>query len=147
LQQQWSAESDSDRLLAEGASLLASRDFERAYQLLERAAGGLPDSELAQFNLGLAAIGLERWEVAERALGRAIELNPSRAESYLNRGIALQYLDLCDEAITVLKRGLELQPDLTQSHYYLYECYRRLGDEKAAAEHRRLYSASVEGDR
>ena len=144
LRKRWALESNPDALLAEGANLLASGSSADAFPLLERAAQGLPDSELANFNLGLAAIKLERWKVAEHAMGRAIELNPSRAESYLNRGIALQYLDRCQEAIEVLERALDLQDDLLQSHYYLYECHRRLGNEAEAAEHRELYNASVQ---
>ena len=52
------------------------------------------DARVFQFggNFGLAANRLERWDEAERAFGRAAELNPARTESRLNHGIALYQL-------------------------------------------------------
>ncbi|MCP3978729.1 MAG: tetratricopeptide repeat protein [bacterium] len=139
-----SEESDPHVLLEEGASLLAGGDATGAFDLLQRAAADLPDSEIAQFNLGLAAIRLERWEEAASALGRAAELNPSRAEAHLNRGIALTYVQRFEDATVPLLRSVELQPDLTQAHYYLYQCYKNLGQPEQSNAHLLLYNESVE---
>lgn len=143
LAERWSEETDPYQLLTEGANKLASQDFEGAYELLRRAAEGLPDSEQAHFNAGLAAARLEKWSEAAGALGRAIALNPGRAESYLNHGIALQYLESYPQAIEALETALEMQPDLIQSHYYLYVCYRNTGDAEAAARHLARYNEAA----
>ena len=143
LEKKWQKETDPTRLLENGAKLLASGNIDAAFPLLERSARQLSGSEFAHFNLGLAAVRLERWATAERALGRSIELNPDRAEAYLNRGLALSYLERHADAIVLLERALEMQPDLTQSHFYLYVCYRGLGDQTVALEHLALYDASV----
>ena len=139
LDAEWAAEDDPHLLLDEGAKLLASGDAEGAFALLQRAADGLPDHEPANFNLGLAALRLERWDVAERAFEHALKQNSGRAESRLNRGIALQSLQRFDEAIAELQQALAVQPDLFQAHYYLYESYRQLGDTVRSVEHLQKY--------
>lgn len=139
LDAEWAAEDDPQLLLDEGAKLLASGDAEGAFALLQRAADGLPDHEPASFNLGLAALRLERWAEAERAFERAATQNPGRAESRLNRGIALQSLRRFDEAIADLQQALALRPELFQAHYYLYESYRQSGDSVRSVEHLQKY--------
>jgi tetratricopeptide (TPR) repeat protein len=131
-----------DQLAQEAATLLATGDAAGALPLLERVTAELPDSEVAWFNLGLAALQLERWEAAEAAFARATELNPRRGESRLHRGAALQRLGRCREALGELELALELRPDLAQAHYYLYACHKELGNGRAAAEHRSAYNES-----
>lgn len=144
LEELWSAEDDPEALAREGASLLAGGDAEHAFELLERAAAGLPESEITWFNLGLAAIRLERWEAAEQAMLRAVALNPSRVEAHLYRGAALQALERCEEAVVVLKEVLATDPGLSQAHYYLHFCYHALGHYDASQAHLRLYNQARE---
>jgi tetratricopeptide (TPR) repeat protein len=127
-------ETDPHVLLEQGGNLLAAGDAEQALTLLERASRELPDEEIAWFNLGLAALKLERWEAAERALLHATKINPSRAS-------ALQELGRCAEAIEALNRTLELAPDKTEAYYYLYACHAELGNHAAAQEALRRYNA------
>ena len=138
----WDQESDADALLAEGASLLAGGNAQNAFDLLQRAAAALPRSEIAQFNLGLAAIRLERWEVADTALASACELNPNRAEALFNHGIALVYLKRYPEAIERLDRTVAMRPDLYQAHYYLSLAYRNTGDDERSHAEMDLYDAA-----
>jgi tetratricopeptide (TPR) repeat protein len=135
---------DPDDLLQEGSKLLAAGDVAGALPLLERAAAALPASEIAAFNLGLAATRLERWDVAERALARAVALNPARAEGALYLGVALRGLGRCADAIGSLDRALTLAPDLSAAHYYLYECHKALQHPADALRHRELYERSRE---
>jgi len=144
LNQRLEEESDPYRLLEQGAARLASHDFVGALDLLQRAASALPDSEVAWFNLGVAASRMENWEAAAEALGHAVTLNPERAEGWLNRGIALQNLKRCNEAIPVLEGALARQAGLGQAHYYLYVCHRNLGDEAAANSHLADYNETLE---
>jgi tetratricopeptide (TPR) repeat protein len=143
LEQRWDAETDAETLSRRGANLLAGGDAAGAFDLLQRAAEGMPGSEMTWFNLGLAAGRLERWEEAERAMERAITLNPARADGYLHRGAALQRLERCPEAIPLLNRALSLDGNLMQAHYYLYFCYHAVGDYEASGEHRKLYEKST----
>lgn len=142
LAERWSAETDPDELAREGANVLAGGDAARAFELLQRAAQQLPGSEIAWFNLGLAAIRLERWSAAHEAMERATEINPSRAEAYLYRGAALQNLERCAEAIPPLEKALQLDPELDQAHYYLYFCHRALGHREPTRRHLELYNRS-----
>jgi tetratricopeptide (TPR) repeat protein len=141
----WREEEDHDLLAREGGNMLAGGDAAGAFELLERAVAGLPDSESAWFNFGLAAMQLEQWSDADRAMARALEINPSRAEGYLYRGAALQSLERCEEAIPLLEKALSLSAALTQSHFYLYFCHHALGQNEASQEHLALYNESRQG--
>lgn len=144
LEASWAEEDEPELLAAEGASTLLAGDAARAFELLDRAAAALPDSEFAWYNLGLAAIQLERWDDAERAMEHAIGINPSRAEAYLQRGAALQRLDRCDQAVPMLEQALSLDAAMAQAHYYLYQCHRATGNPDGARHHLELYNDYVE---
>ena len=131
-----------DALLQEGTKLLAAGDVEGALPLLERASAALPESEIAWFNLGLAAVRLERWDTAQGALSRAVRLNPARAEGALYLGVALRGLGRCGDAIRELDRSLTLAPELSAAHYYLFECHKALGHTAETLRHRTLYEQS-----
>ncbi len=145
LEERWRAEEDPDALARQGSNILAGGDAAGAFEMLSRAVEGAPDSEVAWFNLGLAAIRLERWSDAERAFEVAVTLNPGRADGYLHRGAALQRLGRCREAIPLLKKALALDAGQGQAHYYLYFCYHEVGDYDASMEHRWLYERSIGG--
>lgn len=134
-------ETEPDKLAEQGGNLLAAGDAEQAFELLDRASRSLADEEIVWFNLGLAALKLERWEAAQRALLQATKINPERAESFLNRAIALQKIGRCAEAIEALKRTLKLTPERTDAYYYVYACHVELGNTEAAQEALRRYNA------
>jgi tetratricopeptide (TPR) repeat protein len=133
---------DPDAWTREAVTLLTSGDAAGATVLLERAAAVRPDSELVWYNLGLAALRLKSWDVAERACARALEINPDRAATHLNHAVALEALDRCPEVIAKLDAALVRWPDLHDAHAYLYRCHSRLGHADAAAEHLRLHEQS-----
>lgn len=124
---------DADALFHEGSNRLATGDFEGAIGLLERAVAADPSLELAWFNLGVAALRLERNERAVEALGRARALRPDRPETRLNLGTALAVVDRCDEAVAILDPLVVEFPEMKSAQYYRYTCHTRLGDEAAAA--------------
>lgn len=140
LAQQWKAADDPHALLAEGSQLLAVGDAASAFDLLQRAAELQADSEVAWYNLGLAAMKLERWENAEQAFARAATLHPDRAETLLNQGISLYNLSRCPEAILTLERALSLKAPLPAAHYYLHHCHKALGHEQEMRRHLELYN-------
>lgn len=125
--------------LAEGAGLLAAGDHEGALPYLRRAAFAMSDSEIAWFNLGLAALKADNLMESEEAFGRAARINPTRPDIYLNRGAALTRLERYDEAVEQLTQALQLDGSLKNAHYYLYRAYLALGEQAKAAEHRARY--------
>ncbi|HVR29663.1 MAG TPA: tetratricopeptide repeat protein [Thermoanaerobaculia bacterium] len=139
LADRWSRESDPHLLLEEGTRRLAAGDPHGAYDLLARAAPRLDDLEAAWYNLGMAALRLERWDDAANALGRATEINPERADSFFFRGRALVERGLWAEAMAPLLRSLELDPTRARAHYDLSVCYRETGRDELAARHREAY--------
>jgi tetratricopeptide (TPR) repeat protein len=139
----WEEISDPHALMNEGTQRLAAGDAEGSFDLLERAAAGLPDLEAAWYNLGMAAYGMKRWDRAAEALVRAAELNPERAASPFFAGVALSHLERCGEAVPMLERALELDPARRDAHYYLAGCLRALGRIDESERHRRLYSESA----
>lgn len=143
LKLKWEGETDPQSLLSEGTRLFISGDVAAAFAMLQRAAAALPDSEIASFNCGLAAMRLERWSEAADAFERAITLNPGRADSLLNRGIALVHLERWADAIGPLDRALALQADPIQAHYHLYQCHQALGNLEQAQAHLARYNAAA----
>jgi tetratricopeptide (TPR) repeat protein len=137
-------ETDPAKLFEEGTDLLGAGDYPGALALLERAAPGLAGSgyaEPAWYNLGNAAVKLERWDDAARAFEQALAVNPERADSHFKRGVALHHLERCREAVPALRRALELAPDKRDAHYYLGACHSKLGDAAAAAREMALFNA------
>lgn len=130
--QTWEKENDPRALFDEGTRRLTTGDAASAIDLLRRAAPQLPELEAAWYNLGMAAYRLEDWETTASAFSRAAELNAERVQSHYFRGIALGHLNRCAEAVIELKRALELDSKEKRAHYYLYDCYKKLGDLEAA---------------
>ena len=139
LRQQRLSESDPDKLLADGGRLLAAGNAAEAIELLKRAAFALPDSEAAWYNLGLAALKLERWETAEKAYREAIRTNPARIDAVLNHAISLANLERCGEAVPELESVERSAPEMIAALYWLYFCYDKLENAEKTTEYRRLY--------
>ncbi|MCG8455257.1 MAG: tetratricopeptide repeat protein [Holophagales bacterium] len=137
----WTRESDPQDLFAEGTKRLTAGDSASALELLRRAAPGLPRLEAAWYNLGMAAYREEAWETVVEAFGKAAELAPERAQTFFFRGLALEKLDRCAEAVPDLDRAVTLDPSRAIAHYYLADCYARLGEAAKSAHHRQLYDA------
>ncbi len=125
---------DPAELLEEGTRRLAVGDDLGALSALEPAARALPGNELAWYSLGLAAVRLERWQLAAEALARAVELDPSNPASRLNLGTAQARLGRCEAAVASLEALLGDHPGTWQAHYWLATCYAELGDDAKARE-------------
>ena len=138
------SETSPEKLFEEGTDLLGAGDAAGAIELLARAAPALAGSgyaEPAWYNLGNAAVKLERWEQAAHAFEQAIAVNPTRTDSHFKRGVALFHLGRCAESVPALQRTLELQADKRDAHFYLSGCYARLGNAAAAAREKALFEA------
>ena len=109
-------------LVQAGRQLLANGDPASAVDSLREATHASPDSEDAHLFLGVAL-----WqssadaEAALRSLGRAIRINPQRAEAHYRRGLVLQAAGNTDEALEAFRSSVQLAPSLV-------EAQRALGD-------------------
>ncbi|MCH9649322.1 MAG: tetratricopeptide repeat protein [Deltaproteobacteria bacterium] len=140
--EKWQGESDPQELFDEGTQRLTTGDAAGAFELLERAAPHFPELEAAWYNLGMAAYRLEKWETVAEAFEKASALNPERPDSIYFAGIGASKLGRCQGAVALLKKALEMDAKRNQAHYYLYDCYRQLGDAAAAARHLEAYRAT-----
>ena len=71
---------DVERQIGEARNALLSRQFEQAHSRYERLLRQLPQSAVLWFEYGNAALGLRRFEEAERGWIKALELDPRNAE-------------------------------------------------------------------
>lgn len=81
--------------------------IEERIEQWERMAREVPD-DMAFFSLGNAYREAERYEDADQAFGKALEMNPGLSRAYQLRGQVLIKLDRKEDATAVLKRGYEV---------------------------------------
>jgi tetratricopeptide (TPR) repeat protein len=62
---------------------------------------------------------LKRYDEAEAAYRKAIDLNPSYATAYYNLGILLKDLKRYDEAEAAYRKAIELNPSYATAYYNL----------------------------
>jgi len=70
-------------------------------------------------NVGVLLKDLERYDEAESAFRKAIELDPSLAPVYYNLGIVLGNLERYDEAESAFRKAIELDPSDGDAYYNL----------------------------
>jgi predicted O-linked N-acetylglucosamine transferase (SPINDLY family) len=100
----------------------------------------VPDQADALQLLGILAGQTGNLEAALDYLGRAIVLEPARAEHHYNRGELLRRAGRWEEASAAFRRALELGPSLAQAHANLASVLHQQGrlDEAIAAYRRAL---------
>jgi Flp pilus assembly protein TadD len=86
---------------------------------------------------GTAYLEKKDWMEAEKALQRAITLDPKSSDAYLALGAVLNQTKDYPRAEAVLLRGLELNSDAPGGHYELAKTYWELGRWQEAAPHAR----------
>ena len=96
----WDAKAELERALELDPDLVAAmvylshlalddHDWERAADLLERAAKVEPNSADIQMNLGIAYRGLGQYELSKKAYEEALRLNPEDPSPYINIAVLL----------------------------------------------------------
>jgi TolB-like protein len=94
---------------------------------------GLADTLILQHDYGYknAKIILPK---AEKAISRALELDPNLAEAHASMGLLYSNLHKGGAAIRKLKKAVELQPSYAEAHNWLSWNYQLLGDAVNALE-------------
>ncbi len=107
-----------------GMLSLKNGAFEEALQyLLQSSQAASQDDCVLQSNLGLVYKKLGRGQEAEKALMRAIEINPDRLEAFVNLGYLYQESHNWGKAASSFKRALKLDPTLWDVHLCLCDVY------------------------
>jgi tetratricopeptide (TPR) repeat protein len=132
LDQKWRQSNDAQALLEEGSARLSAGDPKGAYPLLVRATALASSSDIAWYNRGLAALGLERWADAEKAFTKVLALSPGMIDAAYSRAQARVHLEEFERALEDLHRVVEQDPERKAPWYYVYKCHTALGNEEQA---------------
>jgi tetratricopeptide (TPR) repeat protein/polyferredoxin len=126
------------------------RDAEREYrEIVSGACAGpaapVPDLVSAHQELGDLLAQRQEFAAAAEHLGRAVVLDPDRAEAWATYGGFLAELGRLDEAIQALQTGVRLDPTLAKAEYNLGTILAHFGRfEAAVASYERAAAAGLE---
>lgn len=86
------------------------QDFERAVGLYRSYLELRPEDAVAHNNLGIALLGLDRWEEGMLALRRSVELDPEQRGGQYSLATALAELGRYQEALEHYQKAHEIDP-------------------------------------
>jgi tetratricopeptide (TPR) repeat protein len=98
---------------------------------------------IAWTNLGVILDDMKRFDEAEEAYKRAIEIDPDYAQAWYNLGVLLYDMKRFDEALDACKKALEIDPDYAKAWYNLGLL---LDDMKRFDEAEEAYKRAIEID-
>lgn len=116
------------RALQVRAAALLDTDPERACEMMQIAAEGLPKDARAWFNFGAAALRARRWSDAERAYDTVLVLDAGWIEALEGRTDARIRGGRYAEALPDLERIKQVRPDTRRTWGLWVEYYRGIGD-------------------
>jgi Flp pilus assembly protein TadD len=99
-----------------------------AVELWDRIAAAAPMSAEARFNFGVSLFDLERFDDAETALRRAVEMKPDAAWTHLRLANVLHAVGRWREAEASYVKALSLDPNSHRAQLDLGHLYLGLGD-------------------
>jgi len=124
--------SDLAQLLAAGQAAHDQRSFEEAIRIYNRvialSANQPRMAAVANLRIGNAYMAQGKFGNAEVAFARAVELNPSDAESYNNLGEALGELKQYPRALEAFTKAINLDQRLLKAKYNQAVSYDRMGN-------------------
>lgn len=119
--------------------LSRAKQNKEAFELLEAAVKNLPNTPELVYDYALAAERLQKFDLMESELRRAIAFKPDFAAAYNALGYSFADRNVkIDEAIRLIQKGLELSPN---DHYMLDSlgwAYYRKGDLEQAIQYLQL---------
>lgn len=114
---------------AQAAILSRAKQLTEAFKLLEGAVKNMPNTPELVYDYALAAERLQKFDLMESELRRAIAYKPDFAAAYNALGYSFADRNIkLDEAVVLIQKGLELSPN---DHYMLDSlgwAYYRKGD-------------------
>ena len=122
-----------------------AEDYEAARQTAAAAVQLLPDEPLGHYLLGLALIGLERYDEAIPTWQRLVTLSPDLPFVHVNLAGALGSAGRVEEAVEAMSRALELAPGKVRYWFVRGQWNERLGRHEAAiADYDRVLELAAE---
>jgi tetratricopeptide (TPR) repeat protein len=112
-------------------------EFEQVVRDAEAVIADMPESGLAYEALGAGQLALGRMDEAERALGRATELEPDQPGPWTKLGIVRMESGNIRDAMDAFNRALDADDDYRFAHQRLGLIYEYEGDSARAIEHLR----------
>jgi tetratricopeptide (TPR) repeat protein/spermidine synthase len=129
------AHKDEPRILLEaGAALQSLGDADGAVEVLGRAAALMPGDPRPWFHMGLAHARAGRWEKAEGAYRRVIEIDPDNVLALDNLAMSIMALGDPYEAAEVLERAARLDPAFHRTWVHLGDAFLARGEPQIALE-------------
>lgn len=120
----------------QAAILSRAKQNQEAFDLLDAAVRNLPNTPELVYDYALAAERLQKFDLMESELRRAIAFKPDFAAAYNALGYSFADRNIkIDEAIRLIQKGLELSPN---DHYMLDSlgwAYYRKGDLEQAVQY------------
>jgi tetratricopeptide (TPR) repeat protein len=123
-----------DRYLV-ASVMLQEKQYQPASHILEDYVTQRPEDAKGHLGLGLAYVNMLRYAEAQKALERALEINPSLAEAEHQLGLLASQQGDRQGAIQHWQRAVALKPDHARALFYLGTMYLESGDiDKAEAD-------------
>jgi tetratricopeptide (TPR) repeat protein len=118
------APDDARKHLEDGRYLLSSGgDLNKSIDLFQKAIQRYPQYSEAYFLMGVAYSSQKKWDHAEKALQKTIELNKNAVGAYLALGLVENEKKEYSEAEKHLLKAVELSPNSPDAHFELGRAY------------------------
>ncbi len=127
-----------------GLAELENEQPGRAEPIFRELVEALPDEPLGHADLAIALLRQQRFEEAERAIGRALELAPGRADLTAIQGEVYQWSGRPDQALAAFRRAAAAAPDDPEIQYALYRQATTGGGAVSGAEAERAAAEALE---
>ncbi|HEC79988.1 MAG TPA: tetratricopeptide repeat protein [Firmicutes bacterium] len=112
-------EKDASLLNFEGAKLILDGEYERAYEVLEKAIDLLPEFAQAHFNMGVVCQKMGRYEEALGEFKKAEELGYIKYELYYNMATVARDLGDAEKTEEYILRAREFSPGISTNDILL----------------------------
>jgi tetratricopeptide (TPR) repeat protein len=114
--------------------LVRQKQPAEAVKLMQETVHHHPRSDQAWLSLGVARQNIKDFQGAERALAKAMELAPKRADHYYYFGELLRVQQRYEEAAAKFRKASELRPADGGTYLMLGDCLQAQGEKTGAAE-------------
>ncbi|MDQ3801355.1 MAG: tetratricopeptide repeat protein [Acidobacteriota bacterium] len=143
-----SSQKNPETLTYAAQGFMFSGDHERAVKEFRAVAALAPSAPKVNFFIGQSLIRLNRFDEAEKAFQRELEINPADESAKYHQALTLIERKIrTDEAMTLLNEAIALRSDYADALYQLGKIYNEKGEtEKAIAKLEAAASADAKKD-
>ncbi len=129
------AQKNADTLTSVAQGFMILGDYERAVKEFRNVAALAPTAPKINFFTGQSLIRLNRYDEAEKAFQKELEINPADESAKYHLALTLIERKIrIDEAIKLLDEAIATRADYADAHYQLGKIYNERGDYAKAVE-------------